>query len=280
MKKNIIILWIISLIATISVAVYQRITGPTYPKNVKFQVNNNEYKVKFPRSAENNSDCKIVLPIKDDIKVYLMWKRYKTKDTFQLVEFKKVDGEMVAFLPKQPPAGKLQYNIQIVNKDKIQKISDEDIIIRFKGVVPNYVLIPHIIFMFVSLLFSFRAGLSHFFKDDNKNQFYVLLTLITLIVGGFLLGPIMQKYAFGEYWTGFPFGIDLTDNKTLLTLIIWLVVYYLGKKIKENSKKYALVGLIIMVMMYLIPHSTLGSELDYNKLDKQKIEKVTKQNEQ
>ncbi|HOJ36790.1 MAG TPA: hypothetical protein PLI27_00845 [Ignavibacteriales bacterium] len=280
MKKNIIILWIISLIATISVAVYQRITGPTYPKNVKFQVNNNEYKVKFPRSAENNSDCKIVLPIKDDIKVYLMWKRYKTKDTFQLVEFKKVDGEMVAFLPKQPPAGKLQYNIQIVNKDKIQKISDEDIIIRFKGVVPNYVLIPHIIFMFVSLLFSFRAGLSHFFKDDNKNQFYVLLTLITLIIGGFLLGPIMQKYAFGEYWTGFPFGIDLTDNKTLLTFIIWLVVYYLGNKIKENSKKYALVGLIIMVMMYLIPHSTLGSELDYNKLDKQKIEKVTKQNEQ
>ncbi len=280
MKKNIIILWIISLIATISVAVYQRITGPTYPKNVKFQVNNNEYKVKFPRSAENNSDCKIVLPIKDDIKVYLMWKRYKTKDTFQLVEFKKVDGEMVAFLPKQPPAGKLQYNIQIVNKDKIQKISDEDIIIRFKGVVPNYVLIPHIIFMFVSLLFSFRAGLSHFFKDDNKNQFYVLLTLITLIIGGFLLGPIMQKYAFGEYWTGFPFGIDLTDNKTLLTLIIWLVVYYLGNKIKENSKKYALVGLIIMVMMYLIPHSTLGSELDYYKLDKQKIEKVTKQNEQ
>ena len=40
--------------------------------------------------------------------------------------------------------------------------------------------------------------------------------LLLLAVGGFILGPLVQNYAFGELWTGVPFGWDLTDNKTLI----------------------------------------------------------------
>jgi hypothetical protein len=38
-----------------------------------------------------------------------------------------------------------------------------------------------------------------------------------------ILGPVVQKFAFGEYWTGFPFGTDLTDNKTLIAFIGWII---------------------------------------------------------
>jgi len=269
MKKKIILLWIVSVVFTVGIAIYQRITGPTYPKAYNIEVNGQKFKIKLLRSAENLSDCEILLPIKDsNIKGFLYWKRYKTNDTFTVVQMQHKQNGLVAYLPKQPAAGKLEYFIKLYYNDKTLKFMNENVVIRFKGVVPNIVLLPHILFMFISLLFSVRAGLSYFVKEDNRSQFYVFLTLVTLFIGGFILGPLMQKYAFGEYWTGFPYGIDLTDNKTLLTFLVWGIVYYLGKKIKNKAKKYALIGLVVMVIMYLIPHSTLGSELDYSKYDK------------
>jgi len=32
----------------------------------------------------------------------------------------------------------------------------------------------------------------------------------------------VQHYAFGQLWTGVPFGWDLTDNKTLLAALAWV----------------------------------------------------------
>ncbi len=46
--------------------------------------------------------------------------------------------------------------------------------------------------------------------------------MMLLVLGGFLLGPIVQKYAFGAFWTGWPFGEDLTDNKTAVAVLAWL----------------------------------------------------------
>ena len=43
-----------------------------------------------------------------------------------------------------------------------------------------------------------------------------------LVFGGFVLGPAVQKQAFGEWWSGVPYGWDLTDNKTLLAFLAWL----------------------------------------------------------
>ena len=47
------------------------------------------------------------------------------------------------------------------------------------------------------------------------------MTLVFLVAGGFVLGPIVQHQAFGAYWTGIPFGFDLTDNKVLIALVAW-----------------------------------------------------------
>ena len=75
-----------------------------------------------------------------------------------------------------------------------------------------------------------------------------------------IIGPIVQKYAFGIYWTGFPVGTDLTDNKTLLAIVFWLTAYGLRKK----SRWWTVAAAILMVIVYLIPHSVAGSELDYS----------------
>ena len=53
-------------------------------------------------------------------------------------------------------------------------------------------------------------------RTDQKRQWLLQGDFATLGLGGMILGPIVQKYAFGAYWTGIPFGHDLTDAKNLV----------------------------------------------------------------
>ena len=45
--------------------------------------------------------------------------------------------------------------------------------------------------------------------------------------GGFVLGPLVQKAAFAAYWTGIPWGWDLTDDKTLFAALFWGAAVFL-----------------------------------------------------
>jgi hypothetical protein len=69
----------------------------------------------------------------------------------------------------------------------------------------------------------------------------------------------VQKYAFGAYWTGFPLGGDLTDTKILFVFCFWLAAFFL----RRRSRWWTIAATVLMVAVYLIPHSILGSELDY-----------------
>jgi len=40
------------------------------------------------------------------------------------------------------------------------------------------------------------------------------------------LGPLVQLNAFGDLWTGWPFGGDWTDNKTLFAFIFWVIAAF------------------------------------------------------
>ena len=84
-----------------------------------------------------------------------------------------------------------------------------------------------------------------------------------LFLGGMILGPVVQKFAFGEFWTGVPFGFDLTDNKTLVTMITWLAAAWLSYKKKTSARVWILIAAIVLLLVYSIPHSMMGSELDY-----------------
>jgi len=274
--KKVVILWILSFLITTITAVYQRVTGPTYPISGNINLLNEEVNFKFARSHGGSSNHKVKVRIKDrNVSGNLFYKRYKTDDDWQIVPMKLEENELVGNLPHQPPAGKLKYFVELQKQNVIKKIpSDKPVIIRFKGEVPLYVLIPHILAMFIGMLLSTRTGLEFFNKGKNIRNL-TFWTLTFLFVGGFILGPIMQYLAFGEFWTGIPFGIDLTDNKTLITFVGWVVAFYMYSKSK-NPKYWAAFGSILLILVYLIPHSVLGSELDYNKLDKQKksIEKI------
>lgn len=269
MKRS-ILLWIIAIVLTVLTAAYQRMTGPTYPLSGETTLNGKTIKYALDRSHGGEDDHQIKIKTDDEnISGVLDWKRYKTNDEWHTVEMEYKNGLLTGYLPHQPPAGKLIYKISLSKNDKTVPLNDgHPVVIRFKGDVPIFIIIPHVFLMFMAMLFSTRTGLEFFNKEPSyKNLAYWTFGL--LILGGMIFGPIMQKYAFGEFWTGIPFGIDLTDNKTLIAVIGWIIALVAIKK-SANPKRWIIFASVLMFIVYLIPHSVLGSELDYNEMDKQK----------
>jgi hypothetical protein len=260
-------LWILAVLITLAAALYQRMTGPTHAYRGKATVGDTAIKFKLPRSAEIIKDCEVSVKIANsNVMGSVEYKRYKTDDAWTKIAMEKKDDELVAYLPKQPMAGKLAYSVLLVKDEQEVSLTGADpIIIRFKGAVPMFVLLPHAIIMFLAMLFSTRAGLAALDRKSNPRKF-ALWTAAMLFIGGFVLGPLVQHFGFGPYWTGFPIGFDLTDNKTLIAMIGWIIALVAGRKGKP-ARGWVLAAAILLLVVYSVPHSLFGSELDYSKLN-------------
>lgn len=260
--------WVFAVIFTLFVAEYQKRTGPTYELRGKTTLNNQTIKYKLIRSAENDKDAEIGIKVADTtVSGSIRYKRYKSNDEWSESPMVRLEDKLVFMMPKQPAAGKMMYEIDLFSGQEHVKITgknDEPVVMRFKGRVPRGVLIPHIIFMFLGLLFSSRTAIEALIRGRNTYQ-YSLVTLLFLVIGGLVLGPIVQKFAFGAFWTGWPFGHDLTDNKTIVMVLVWIIAAYKLKKDRAN-RLWPLIAGISVLVVFLIPHSLLGSEIDYTKV--------------
>jgi hypothetical protein len=259
--------WVFAVIFTIVIAEYQKMTGPTYPVSGKTTINNKEIKYKLIRTAENENDAEISLNVPDQsVTGTINYKRFKSKDSLTSVTMLRSGDKLVFMMPRLEAAGKMMYDITLQRGDEQVKLAGKDgkpVVMRFKGHVPLYILIPHILCMFLGLLFSTRTAIEALIKGTRTYK-YALLTLLFLIPGGLILGPIVQKFAFGAYWTGWPFGHDLTDNKTLIMVLAWVVAAIKLRKDPQN-RIWPVIAAAMVLVVYLIPHSLLGSEIDYTK---------------
>ena len=261
-KTKSILLWIFAIVFTLGIATYQRMTGPTYPKKGSITIAEKEIKFKLLRSHSSSSDA--IISIENKAKIFggsILYKRYNTFDEWIEVTMVQNGDNIEGSLPSQPAAGKLMYRVFLKYGNENYALNIEPTVIRFKGDVPAFILIPHILFMFLAMLFSTRTGLEALIKGKQTFN-YAMVTTITLFLGGIILGPIVQKYAFGAYWTGWPIGKDLTDNKTAVAFLFWVIATY--KLFKDRDKSImAIIAMIILLAIYLIPHSMFGSELNY-----------------
>lgn len=250
--------WLLAIVITLVLSVYQRMTGPTHPKKVTVELNGESYQQKLPRSGVLHDEIISLKSIPSNAKAQLHYHRYPTNDQYTTVDFVNKDGELQASLPVQPVGGKLQYFITVDGKDYL---ANEPLVIRFRNDVPAGILVPHILFMFASMLFAVYTFL--LVMTGKKYGKWLKTTVATLFVGGFIFGPLVQHAAFGPWWTGFPYGTDLTDNKTLLSFLAFLIALF---TIKWKYNKW-IVGLAVMFMIaiFTIPHSSYGSEYDYSK---------------
>jgi len=264
MRKG--LFWLLAVVITLGSAVYQRMTGPTYPLRVKAVVAGTEIRVRLARSAETGADAEVAIPAPAPIEGRLEWKRFKTDDAWAGAALVREGDRLVGRLPRQPAAGKLAYRVILTGNGESKTLTgDEPAVLRFKDPVPAWVMIPHILIMFAGMLLSTAAGLAALDRKRNPRRL-TIWTVALIFLGGFVLGPLVQKFAFGAAWTGFPFGTDLTDNKTLIAFIFWIVALVAGRKGKP-ARPFVIAASLVTLIVFLIPHSLLGSELDYSRMD-------------
>ncbi len=267
-------IWIVAVFLMGASVVYQRLTGPTHDKRGSFEVVDANYKYRLVRSGVTTQPARVMAPDPGgESSAELHFRRYPTTEDFTIAPMRSEDGVFVGDLPLQPAAGKIEYSVKVITPDREFNLPSEDegsVVLRYKDPVPGPVLLAHILLMFFSVLFGIRTGVTAVAAPSGM-RWSAWVTLAGMTVGGMILGPIVQKYAFGAYWTGWPFGGDLTDNKVLIMWIVWILACStIGFKPikKEWIARLLVVGAgIVMTAVYLIPHSMRGSELDYSAVD-------------
>lgn len=253
-------LWILAFIITLASAVFQRLTGPSYPKHYVTLLDSTAIEVVLERSHGGINDHPVSVTVHDaNVTGRVEWKRYNTNDAVVSVPMTMRDGALTALLPAQPPAGKLHYTVYMTDGKQTFSAST---VIRFRGEVPAAVLLVHIGAMFIGMLLSARTGLEVFAKEPSLKKL-TNMTFAVLTFGGMIMGPMVLKYAFNEWWTGFPFGTDITDNKTLITFLVWGITAIMVRR-SAAPKRWVLAASIITLLVFLIPHSLWGTELDYS----------------
>ena len=254
MKKS--VYWLLAIVITLVLSVYQRMTGPTYPKRIVVELKGESYKIKLPRSGVQHDETVTLKGIPADVSSQIHYRRYPSADEYTTADFVWKDSVWQVVLPVQPVAGKLQYYITVVGKDYLK---DEPVVIRFRNDVPAGILVPHILLMFAAMLFAVYTFL--LVVTHRKYSLWLKITVGTLFVGGFILGPLVQHAAFGPWWAGFPYGTDLTDNKTLISFLFFIVA--LATLRWKYNKWVVGLAVLVMIVIFSIPHSTYGSEYDY-----------------
>jgi len=259
-------LWLIAFVVTVVLAVFQRTTGPSYPLRGTIAVPGAVIEHRLPRSHGGPGGLEVGLEVPPSVSdARLEWRRFPTDDSWSSIPMRRSDGSrVVAEVPHQPPAGKVEYRLVLSTAAGDVTVPTGDAVVaRFRDSVPAWVLIPHILAMFASMLVATRVLLEAFRPSVPAPRRSILVAMVLLVIGGLFLGPTVQKFAFGEYWTGWPFGHDLTDNKTLLAVLAWLPATLLALAGKR-TRIAVVVGWVVMMGVFLIPHSLRGSERDWS----------------
>jgi hypothetical protein len=260
-----VLLWTLAIVLTMASAVYQRMTGPTYPVRFKGDLGGAQVAGKLLRTQTVGDDLPVTVRVQGtgDVAGVVTWRRFPTQDAWQEIPLRRHGDTLMAALPAQAKmASKIEYHVRLTGGGQALRVpAQEAAIARFKGAIPMPVLLVHILVMFLGMAWSLRAGFEALGRGPNLPRLAVT-TLVILAIGGLILGPLLQKFAFGVFWAGWPLGEDLTDNKLAVAVLAWaLAVWRLRRG--TRGRGWAIGAMVVTFIIFMIPHSRHGSTLNY-----------------
>lgn len=195
--------------------------------------------------------------------------------SFKIIPFTRIDNThyFTALVPGDKRGKKNYYYITVEDNEgnqitlpkqkKTEKLKLYPLISEGKA---SFILkLLHIMLMLTTLIILIHALYYSFSflkeKDEevpSKLYSLILWGTITFFITGFPLGCTIAYQVYGVWWSGIPFGWDITDNKTLLILIYWLAIlipYRLKKISPSTMAKLIIFGTIFTLALFLIPHS-------------------------
>lgn len=257
------LLWTLAVVLTLGTLVHQRMTGPTYPLRGHVTIGGETIKLRLIRSHGGSGDQPVRVVAPDTaVSGGVQWRRFPSGDPWDTLRLERRGDTLVTALPHQPPAGKLAYQLRLSRDGERVVFPAEPAITRFKGDISAAVIIPHLLCMFGGMLLLMRAGLGALQKEAGYPG-WARLGILLFGLGGFVFGPWMQHQAFGDWWTGIPFGWDMTDNKTLIAMVAWLFALWRLRG-GRDARGSVIAATVITLAVFLIPHSVFGSQIDWS----------------
>jgi len=90
------------------------------------------------------------------------------------------------------------------------------------------------------------------------------VTLAGVTIGGMILGPIVQKFAFDTFWRGWPLGSELIDNKTLVLWLAWIAAVVAVAATRDKTDRFArtlvVAAAVVMIVVSFVPHRLRGGQ--------------------
>jgi hypothetical protein len=188
-------------------------------------------------------------------------------------------GVWSARLPAGDKGDRLEYGFRIPQTNVHEEGGSSTVtsetgyyLIKYKGEVSGTVLVLHILCMFAAFFFIVEAILGAFtmlFMGEER-EFTIAQTrwvLLFSFLGGVPLGFVLNGQRFGPIWEAFPFGTDITDNKTQLIIIFWIIIAAMSWKsfaCRRTGRDAAgsgvfatavIIASVLSLVLYLVPHS-------------------------
>lgn len=225
-----------------------------------------ETRVHFVESRDGNFESRELQHVRGSrLYVAHLPKRLKGKRWFYYLEAADNRGNRVTIPPGAPGPG---IPLCYVTYDKTLEGGD------------HILLVFHIILVMGALFFLLHglyyslevlwlpaelAGkdLGYAIAKGFKN---ILAGWVAFFLGAGPLGYYVAMKAFGQGWSGWPVGSDITDNKSLLMILYWGAVLVYGYRVvyrKRDAERFGSVawwvvlGSILTAVVYLIPHSVV-----------------------
>jgi len=248
-------LWIVAVLITLVLSVWQRVSGPTYPIYGHAALAGHAFGYKLERTHAGAGDHRVVLrPGVPGAIGLLTWREHQPPSAWTQQPMSPEGDALVGALPHHAAGQKVDYRVTLTSgASTVTLPSAPQATLRFRSDVPAWVLIPHIVCMLGALLLAVRVALEAFRPQPNL-KLLTLRTLSATFLGGFPLGCAVSAYAFGRPWGGFPLGNDATDDKTLLAFLGWVVASVAVFRAR-NPRPWVIGAAIVMFLAYLVPHS-------------------------
>jgi hypothetical protein len=186
------------------------------------------------------------------------------------------EGRWDANLPALEKGARVFYALDI-HRDgaSVARIPEDEqsfLLVKYKGTASNAVLVLHVLFMFGAFFFMVQAlwsavGILRGSEGKGGAVNSARWVLICSFIGGWPLGFVLNYQAFGVFWEGYPFGYDITDNKTQVMFLFWLVSLllvrgsFLGRgegADRLGARGFAIaviVSFFVSLLLFIVPHS-------------------------
>jgi hypothetical protein len=263
---------VLAVVLTLVVLFLSRYFGPNHKYTVEMSVGNATFSHKAPRSQIGEGPAELMLKVSGQVPGDLYpelvgqvkgageWERFTPARVDLDAEYR----VYVFQVPAKPWTTRYLYRFEVLHNGKTATLAHQNgdpMMVKFKGEVPAWIVACHVLGMFggflLLILCVFYALELARGKNENRTAGRLAWwSWIVLFIGAVPFGIPMNYYAFNVYWEAFPFGGDVTDNKSQIALIIWLLAA-LALSFRRGRKTgliTVLAGLVVLAI-FLIPHS-------------------------